>query len=269
MKVSKRFLGVKSSAAPLFAAVALLSAPAFVSCGDDDKEGNVTEATDQSWREEAMKADTVINGHEYVDLGLSALWATCNVGASTPYEAGNYYAWGETAPKEYYDWSNYKWGNNASALRAKYIAFSPLASSGFSGNNIDLEPEDDAATVNWGEDCRMPTYAEFDELFHKCSWSWGAGLKGYIVVSDSTHKAIFLPAAGARYAREFEGYGVDGFYRSCSLNPEITSGHFGLYFDSSRHYVGNDLVGACYGRSVRAVVEVPEKEEEAETTAIR
>lgn len=257
MKVSKRFLGVKSSAAPLFAAVALMSAPAFVSCGDDDKEGNVTETQDTAWREEAMKADEVIKGHDFVDLGLSVMWATCNVGASTPYEYGNYYAWGETAPKEYYDWSNYKWGNGASEMSAKYFSFSPLGDYSSASKTLALDAEDDAATANWGEDCRMPTYAELEELFNKCIWSWDAGLKGYIVESKSTHKAIFLPAAGVRYARVLDACGVDGYYRAGSLNSQAGDGQIGIYFDASRHYVGVDVVGVCYGRSVRAVAKKP------------
>ncbi|MCI7430492.1 MAG: hypothetical protein MSS84_06410, partial [Bacteroidales bacterium] len=62
------------------------------------------------------------NGHDYVDLGLPSgtKWATCNVGASTPEEYGNYYAWGETTPKAYYDWSTYKWCNGSKTTLTKY-----------------------------------------------------------------------------------------------------------------------------------------------------
>ena len=60
--------------------------------------------------------------HEWVDLGLPSgtLWATCNVGASNPEEYGDYFAWGETEPKDYYDWNTYKWSKDSSDTLTKY-----------------------------------------------------------------------------------------------------------------------------------------------------
>ena len=103
------------------------------------------------------------NGHEYVDLGLPSRikWATCNVGATTPEEYGDYFAWGETEPKDNYDWSTYKWCNESNATMTKYCTDS---SYGTVDNKTVLELEDDAAYVNWGGNWRMPTKAELDEL---------------------------------------------------------------------------------------------------------
>ena len=87
--------------------------------------------------------------HEYVDLGLPSgtLWATCNVGASKPEEYGDYYAWGETEPKEVYDWSTYRWCNGGRTSLTKY---NTKSSYGIVDNKTELELEDDAAYVNWG-----------------------------------------------------------------------------------------------------------------------
>jgi hypothetical protein len=91
-----------------------------------------------------------INGHEYVDLGLPSgtLWATCNVGANSPEEYGDFFAWGEVEPKEEYTNENYTYTETSNVL--------PLSA--------------DAANANWGEAWRMPTRNEQDELRIYCSW---------------------------------------------------------------------------------------------------
>ena len=110
------------------------------SCGDDkDKDEPVTP-----------------DNHEYVDLGLPSgtLWATCNIGASIPEDMGDYFAWGETAPKEKYDMDNYKWYDSSSDKLTKYCTDDKY---GTVDNKTELLPEDDAAYVNWGPMWRMPT----------------------------------------------------------------------------------------------------------------
>ena len=110
----------------------------------------------------------VENGHNWVDLGLSVKWATCNVGATTPEGYGNYYAWGETKPKSTYDWSTYKYCNGDRYSMTKYCTNSEY---GIVDNKTTLELSDDAAHVNWGGSWRMPTKAEQDEL-NNCTWTW-------------------------------------------------------------------------------------------------
>ena len=94
--------------------------------------------------------------HEWVDLGLTSgtLWATCNVGATAPEDYGDYFAWGETEPKEDYSWSTYKWCNGSYKTQTKYCTNSKY---GTVDDKTELEPEDDAAFVNWGSTWRMPT----------------------------------------------------------------------------------------------------------------
>ena len=137
------------------------------------------------------EVDMICN--KYVDLGLPSgtKWAKCNVGASTPEEYGDYFAWGETEPKDNYSWSTYKWCNGTEYTLTKYCA---------EDNKTVLELEDDAATVNWGKEWRTPTGEEFYELFNNCTCIWTTmnGVNGCKLVG-SNGNSIFLPAAGEYY----------------------------------------------------------------------
>ena len=124
--------------------------------------------------------------HEYVDLGLPSgtLWATCNVGANSPEEYGDYFAWGETKTKSTYDWGTYKYCNGSSTTLTKYCT---LSSYGIVENKTELELLDDAAYVNWGEEWRMPSVDQLDELHTQCEWIWSSrnGINGYMVKSKA------------------------------------------------------------------------------------
>lgn len=155
----------------------------------------------------------VINGHKFVDLGLSVLWAETNIGAETASEYGNYYAWGETSTKDSYDWSNYAHGKSESEM-TKYDT----------SDKNTLETTDDAAYTLWSSSCRMPTKEEFDELAKEenCKWEWVMvnGVNGYKVTSlkeGYTDNSIFLPAAGCRTSTDKVDRGSAGFYYSSSL----------------------------------------------------
>ena len=183
---------------------------------------------------EAARATTgVHNGHEWVDLGLSVLWATCNVGASSPSDYGNYYAWGETGRKSSYTKENSK----------NYNVDMP----GISG-----DPKCDAATANWGKGWRMSTMTEFKELVDKCDWQWTTqgGHNGYKVTGPNGN-SIFLPAAGWRYETSLFYAGDNGGYWSSSPNGSNTQLAYNLYFHSGSHSV--DCYYRIIGRSVRPV----------------
>ena len=167
--------------------------------------------------------DKVINGHKFVDLGLPSglLWAETNVGASSSTDDGDYFAWGETSPKSTYSWDTYKWGSNPS----KYNS---------SDGKTTLDAEDDAATVNWGESCRMPDSSEFQELYDECDWSWKSnynGTRGYLVIGPNG-RAIFFPASGSRNYGGLGGHGSYGYYWSRSLYSDDTIDARRLYFGS-------------------------------------
>lgn len=193
------------------------------------------------------------NGHEYVDLGLSVKWATCNVGASKPEDYGSYFAWGETEPKETYNWSTYKWCNFSQSTLTKYNTDS---SYGTVDNKTTLELNDDAARANWGGSWRLPTDAEMTELRSNCTWTWTTqnGVKGYKVTSKKsgyTNNSIFLPAAGCRYDSSLDYAGSYGGYWSSSLNTDYPSSAWDAEFHSS--YVGRYNNNRSYGLSVRPV----------------
>ena len=169
-----------------------------------------------------LKNYHVINGHEYVDLGLSVKWATCNVGASTPSDYGYYFAWGEIKPKEKYTKRN-------SVIYKKNI--------GDIGGNAQY----DAARANWGGSWRLPTLDEIEELKSKCKWTWTTqdGYNGYKVVGPSG-KSIFLPAAGSYDGALFGFVGESGYCWSSTPNENNTQDAYYLYFYSN-------IYGSNYG----------------------
>ena len=202
-----------------------------------------------------IKSFTTLDGpqtgnHEYVDLGLSVKWATCNVGATKPEEYGDYFAWGETEPKDYYNWSTYKWCNGSYDTQTKYCTKS---SYGTVDNKTQLELSDDAARANWGGSWRMPTHEEQYELRENCTWTWTTqnGVNGYKVTSKKNGNSIFLPAAGYRNDSSLYYAGSYGYSWSSSLRPDDPSYAYGLLFRS--YDVGGLSSNRGYGQSVRPV----------------
>lgn len=200
-----------------------------------------------------VKPDSQINNHEYVDLGLPSglKWATCNVGANAPEEYGYYFAWGEVEPKTTYDWSTYKYGTSYDQL-TKYCNYSSYGKDGFTDNKTVLDPEDDAATVNWGGTWRMPTKEEQDELRNNCTWNWTTqnGVNGYKVTGPNGN-SIFLPAAGLMSGGYLLDDGSWGYYWSSSLITDNPVYACGVYFSSD--YVGWSNYNRYCGFTVRPV----------------
>lgn len=193
------------------------------------------------------------NGYEYVDLGLSVKWATCNVGATKPEDYGDYFAWGETQPKSTYNWSTYKWCNGSYNTLTKYCTNSDYGT--YDGKST-LELADDAARAKWGGSWRMPTKEEQDELCDNCTWEWTTqnGVKGYKVTSKKkgyTKNSIFLPAAGYRDGSSLSSVGSDGYYWSSSLSTNYPDAVLCLYFNSSNVCWSSSIRDE--GRSVRPV----------------
>ena len=172
------------------------------------------------------------NYHEYVDLGLSVKWATMNIGANAPEECGDYFAWGETEPKDYYDWSTCKWCNGSSNTLTKYCIDSRY---GTIDNKTTLDLSDDAAHANWGGTWRMPTVDEIKELVNICSWEWTTqnGVNGQKATGPNGN-SIFLPAAGFRLIVDLNDMGSYGFYWSSSLRPDYDGDVYHLGFGSDR-----------------------------------
>jgi hypothetical protein len=168
------------------------------------------------------------NGHEYVDLGLSVKWATCNVGASTPEEYGDYFAWGALSSTTYSHWGNYPHANGSYTSLTKYNTDS---GHGFVDNKTVLELSDDVANYEWGGTWRIPTEAEIMELMSNCTWERTTqnGVNGCKVTSDINGNSIFLPAAG-NYTNVGDKIGEVGFYWSSLLNTDLPHQAYKLAF---------------------------------------
>ena len=205
----------------------------------------------------------MINGHEYVDLGLPSglKWATCNVGADDPEEYGDYFAWGETETKDNYSWPNYKWCNKTFNSITKYCNASSNGKDGFTDTKTTLETEDDAASFNWGGSWRMPSKTDWEELKDNCKWEWlgennseFGGIPGCKVTSQKDgykDRFIFLPAAGCISVNDLENVGYGGVYWSNSLS--LGNGAYGFCFVSDKHYC--ESLYRFNGFSVRPVTE--------------
>ena len=190
---------------------------------------------------------------EYVDLGLSVKWATFNVGATKPEEYGDYFAWGETQPKDYYDWSTYQYCMGTDHTLTKYCSQSDYGYNGFTDNLTTLLSEDDAATANWGAGWRMPTQAEWQELLDNTTSTWTTknGVNGRLFTA-SNGNSLFLPAAGIRSNDGLGSADFLGFYRSRSLFTDIPHRAWALIFYSSACGMDNGCC-RCHGLSVRPV----------------
>lgn len=241
------------------------------SCGKDDEGGEnkpdvTVDKNKDDVNENGDKDDNTQPADKYktpaglvaVDLGLSVKWANMNVGAKTPESYGLYFAWGETtgygqdtSDGHSFDWANYKWCNGSITTMTKYCINSDY---GTVDDKSTLDPEDDAATANWGGTWRMPTEAELNEFCNNCTWTWTTqnSVKGYKVVGKNGN-SIFLPAAGYRYDSFLRYDGSFGFYRSSSVysNRDCYHTHY-LFLDSDDCHRWSDGSRPS-GYSVRAV----------------
>ena len=213
----------------------------------------ITQAEDLTLYAQWKLSSGTSYGYTWIDLGLPSgtKWATTNVGASTPEGYGNYYAWGETEPKDYYSWSTYKWCNGSYDNLTKYCTDSNY---GKVDNKIVLDLEDDAAHANWGGAWRMPTLEEQQELLNNCTWTWTKvnGVNGYTVTGPNGN-SIFLPAAGCRYDSDLDDAGSYGYYWSSSLVTYYGSYracYLGFFSSDGRSSDG----GRYRGQSVRPVL---------------
>ena len=200
--------------------------------------------------EKSFKTNSItgtINGREWIDLGLPSglKWATCNVGASSPEDYGDYFAWGETETKSEYTESN---------SLTYGLTISGLHSQGYIDVGGNLTPSHDAATANWGGSWRMPTEDEIKELIDECTWTWTTqgGVKGYKVTGPNGNH-IFLPVAGYRSGSSLYYAGEYGYYWSSTPSEDNSNYAYYLYFYSSAQYVNWYSRGS--GRSVRPVSE--------------
>ena len=197
------------------------------------------------------------SGVQVVDIGLSVLWADRNLGASSPSDYGDYYAWGEISAKSNYSWGLYKWCNGHEKSLTKYNTSDDY---GAFDNRTRLYDEDDVAHVKLGGNWRMPTGDEFDELLatkgnenYKWKWTSIKGHKGWKITFLVNKQSIFLPAAGFRNGTSLINVGSNGYYWSSSLKADDPRNAWYLNFYSEGVY--SIYYYRFYGRSVRPVTD--------------
>ena len=187
----------------------------------------------------------VENADQPLDLGLTSgtLWAQCNLGASQPHESGNYYAWGETKPKEKYDKASYSLYNSSTDTYTDI------------GTNIS-GTEYDAAHVTLGGTWHMPTYAEFTELKDECEWKYTVmnGVNGYRVTGPNGN-SIFIPCADDKEDESVypaPPSDTDGFYWS-SMRMSDARYSLSLHFNENGAYWPHGYLNFM-GFSIRPVM---------------
>lgn len=189
--------------------------------------------------------------HEWVDLGLPSgtLWATMNVGAEAPEEYGDFFAWGETTPKKVYNWATYTLCGGTYKTLTKYCTNSYYGSV---DNKTELDPEDDAAYVLWGESWRMPTVEQMRELVENCVWGWSTmnGVEGHLVTGPNGY-TLFFPAAGYINASTQHDAGSSASIWSRSLNEGTTYEAYYIGFNPGSVVTFSN--SRMLGNSVRAV----------------
>ena len=195
------------------------------------------------------------NGHEYVDLGLPSgtLWATCNIGATSPEEYGDYFMWGSTTPdtNNTCDWAHAPFNGGSSSFDRTY--FNEHKSEWLDGDV--LKPEYDAAHVNMGGDWRMPTHEDCAELTNNTTWVWTQlnGVNGRLFTSNANGNTMFIPASGLRFDTSVNTKGSRAYLWSSSLDAAHPGYAWELYFNSG--YVGPAYGGDYYlGYCVRGVI---------------
>lgn len=166
--------------------------------------------------------------HQYVDLGLSVKWATCNIGADKPEDHGDYFSWGETEHKRINNWDTYRFSEGTRNTITKYCSNPQYGWHELTDSLSALEPEDDVAHALWGGSWRIPTKDEMKELIENCTWTWTTrnDINGYLVTGKKpgyTNRSIFIPVTGHYNNGKIFDPNNEGFYwsRDCGTTYPI------------------------------------------------
>ncbi|MBP5319267.1 MAG: hypothetical protein J6Y77_07695 [Paludibacteraceae bacterium] len=209
----------------------------------------------------------IVDNHEWVDLGLSVKWATCNIGAQSPSDFGDFFAWGETMAKKKFTWKNYKYRLDGDDVRSvRFTQYNTVRGRGKVDNRMQLSPLDDAARINWSRQWRIPSPAEWQELWKNCSAELVTidGHPCYKLTSKINGNSIVLPLGGIKGPQDSER--TIGSYWSCMLMQGEASGAQNITLNE-KGVRWNLNSARMYGRSIRPVLDEPKKEEETDGAA--
>lgn len=184
-----------------------------------------------------------VQGHDYVDLGLSVQWATCNIGVDNPKLGGNLYSWGETETKDTYRSETYSFGHNGS--------YSNMTKYNKSDGLTRLEAVDDAATVNWGDEWRTPTIEEIEELISGCEWYSGKNcLYG---ISKANENVIILSMVTGCRSDPYDNRTTDGYYWSADRGLDVQFAYARIFRAGAYNYTTRN-VNRYQGYAIRPVL---------------
>ena len=210
--------------------------PVFMACSDDD---------DSTESPSSFCPDA--NHPHAIDLGLKSgvKWSCCNVGATSPEQYGNYYAWGETQPKDAYDWQTYQYGKSRGSVTN--------IGKDISGTQYD------AATASWGSSWKMPVDTLISELIDSVTTGWinkewktVNGVRGLKFTSKNGAK-IFLPAAAHRYGNEQGFVGTNGNYWSSTVDPIYAQDAACMHFSAATNKCVEGTGSRTYGYVIRPI----------------
>ena len=211
-----------------------------------DKRFTITEPSIKNGGKAEIRILPPSSHVQVVDLGLKSglKWASCNIGATNPWEAGEYFAWGENTPKKGYYENRSLWYNKSVA---------ELKAMGVVDSRNQLTPSYDAATANWGSDWRMPTEEDFDELFLACQMSVETvnGVLG-MKFTGKGGNSIFIPRGGCRFYNTLQcndEHDLRGCYWTSNVCEDTQNAIMKEY---TQHY-GYDKWERYYGLNIRPV----------------
>lgn len=226
----------------------IVQANAQILMGDMNNDGQVNVSDVTKLVDCILKNKRVVR-YEYVDLGLNVLWATCNIGASSPEDYGDYFAWGETAPKSNYSWSTY-FDSKDGVTFNKYP---------FTDKIQWLDSSDDAAYVNSGGECRMPDYDDWTYLFLYCKRSFTYINGVYCCrVEGPNGNVIYMPMAGGYSDNILAGKNGRSFYwcdRLRNLNDYDSKNAYCVSLENKAE-MAFSRQNRCLGFPVRGVREI-------------
>lgn len=201
---------------------------------------------------------TIDSNWVYLGHPRGKLWATRNVGANSPEESGYYFAWGETEEDTYYDWNTYDHWTGTTDFYGNHNGH--ITKYNENDHLTTLQSMDDAATAHWsnlGNNCRIPTKNDWNELITHCTLEWTTknGVKG-VLLNVKNGESLFLPAVGFRHLEglyntgQYDGY---GFYWTSSLDATNSNNasYVRFYYNSENPVLKEYL--RLFGLSVRPV----------------
>ncbi len=198
---------------------------------------------------DGQMAQCTVVVQDFVDLGLSVKWSTVNLGATTYYDCGDYYAWGELTTKSDYSWSTYKWCDNGADKLTKYNIDPEF---GEVDDKTFLDPDDDVAHVVLGGSWRLPTEKEINELYAKCTWTWQnlSAATGFIVTGPNGNK-MFIAANGSIEGTVKHSSTAACYYWTSCLDKNYPS--YSIYLFGSKNDRIEDFLPRSWGMGIRAV----------------